>query len=1157
MLGKQLFSFNFLVSFYFFVEHGKNSNLFMTLCYMHTYILMQMDGMRKVVVILLIGAFFMHSVMLLQYDSSNRVTASTLPKFYVDDDFNSTTSGWQSTHFDKIQDAINEAKSGDRIIVYDGLYEENIIIDKGISLFGEDVDNVIIDGGGKDSVVTITASNVDLSTFTIQNSGSNASDAGVKLTSSSEKCRIVENKITDCVFGFYVDRCDDTVFSQNHIYETTNATFFISSDKNTIEYNHIYNNENHGIFLNQSCKDNTIRKNTIYWNGLYGIYLNDRCEDNTISENQVYENENTGIRIEDYVRNSIVSENDVRENSNYGIFVVGSNTVVSDNIACFNQMHGIFLFADDSTTIIDNNASNNKLDGIRLQNSTGSVIATNIIRNNDRHGAYLNYYSIQNKIYDNLFAKNWLNAKDISPDTSQNEWYQSGSATPNIINGPFIAGNYWDDYTGVDENRDGLGDAPYYIEGGNKLDFYPLLYLSPLADAGGPYGGSVFESILFDASKSVDVNQSVNLSSFQWLFGDGTTKTGETVRHFFETPGNYTVEVTVRNNDGGTDTDKTFVIITPDELPPTIDVISQELVTSTSSTLFAIQALITDNVAVENVTISYWMDNASRKQTAIMDDTGSDIFEKTIILSESFDTFYCFITAVDASGNSADSKRPFAVFSSDTQVNVSQTINFDASESFDLDGEIISYEWDFGDGITKTGVKTTHVFSADGQYTVTLTVTDDDGNIDEAKKRISVQAAIPLLAGYETVLVVNNKGILSNNLTSPFMCYDTSGDGVFDLFVDPNGEITFISVVILDEEEVFLLSVDDLVGPDFLWMPRSNEIRWVNPVTPTVSKENVAIDYQSEEAVLTITVEESGWIWMDIEDSLYPDASLKTLNDVTNKKSVSDEFIWREDDQIYVLCRTVKTSTTYQLVFENIFPQITASFTPGDSGIIDEYNQVITISYNVPVSIEYATFNGVTVHDKIEQLDEKTFRYIPVGYWDDGTYTFTADVEAVYGSKFSTDSATYFYFQYAEPPQPSFIEQYGLMLVLISIVLGGGLFYGVCRFKGLSFDSYVYLKNRKLFPFVKPVILGPMSVTVDKGQVSKAEFYVDGALKETISEEPFVWQWNERGFLNHSVEAKVFDTNGKSLSSGEMSVFIINPFKWTPSAVDSVDKKEE
>ena len=58
------------------------------------------------------------------------VDADPLPKFYVDDDYNSGTPGWQVNHFDSIQDAINAAAEGDTIKVFEGTYSENIVINK-------------------------------------------------------------------------------------------------------------------------------------------------------------------------------------------------------------------------------------------------------------------------------------------------------------------------------------------------------------------------------------------------------------------------------------------------------------------------------------------------------------------------------------------------------------------------------------------------------------------------------------------------------------------------------------------------------------------------------------------------------------------------------------------------------------------------------------------------------------------------------------------------------------------------------------------------------------------------------------------------------------------------------------------------------------------
>ena len=72
------------------------------------------------------------------------------------------------------------------------------------------------------------------------------------------------------------------------------------------------------------------------------------------------------------------------------------------------------------------------------------------------------------------------------------------------------------------------------------------------------------------------------------------------------------------------------------------------------------------------------------------------------------------------------------------------TVTFNGSGSYDLDGTIVSYEWDFGDGSpTELTASTVHPYVAAGTYLATLTVTDDDGGTDDATVTIVVTSGEP------------------------------------------------------------------------------------------------------------------------------------------------------------------------------------------------------------------------------------------------------------------------------------------------------------------------------------------------------------------------------------------------------------------------------
>ena len=118
-------------------------------------------------------------------------------------------------------------------------------------------------------------------------------------------------------------------------------------------------------------------------------------------------------------------------------------------------------------------------------------------------------------------------------------------------------------------------------------------------------------------------------------------------------------------------------------------------------------------------------------------------------------TYLYSVSAIDDAGNESNlsatlqvitptpsgNQSPTAVISANPQSGMTPLdVDFDATTSFDPDGTILTYGWDFGDGNTDTGTMTSHTFNTPGTYNVTLTVTDNDSNIATETTTITVDA---------------------------------------------------------------------------------------------------------------------------------------------------------------------------------------------------------------------------------------------------------------------------------------------------------------------------------------------------------------------------------------------------------------------------------
>jgi parallel beta-helix repeat protein len=344
--------------------------------------------------------------------------------------------------FSTIQEAINAANKGDTIFVRNGTYYENVLVNKSISLIGEDRIATVIDGNQKGTVMRVTSDNITIMQFTIRNSSYyHYLDSGIFLNGSRNNV-IQANEIQNNLVGLCVFGSSDNEISDNNMSHNEEDIWIENSSKNAIWKNSM-TNSGRGLEVLWSS-DNYISQNVIAENG-DGICL-DVSSNNTISLNNVLDSV-IGIWILENSSCNIISGNNITDNiaNDDGIYYVG--IYLSDN-ASYNTMCG-------------NTIANNDI-GLYLDSSSNNSIVENSVANN-LYGMYLSTESSNNRIYHNNIV-----------DNNQQVYIFDFSYADFLDNGYPSGGNYWSDYSGADANSDGIGDSPYVINANNQ-DNYPLM----------------------------------------------------------------------------------------------------------------------------------------------------------------------------------------------------------------------------------------------------------------------------------------------------------------------------------------------------------------------------------------------------------------------------------------------------------------------------------------------------------------------------------------------------------------------------------------------------------------------------------------------------------------------------------------------------------
>jgi len=196
--------------------------------------------------------------------------------------------------FVSIQGAINAAENGSIIIVPSGTYHEHVVINKTISLVGENVSTTIIDGSNGGTVVRITVNNVTISGFTVQNSGWGWYRSGIE-TQHANNCRIVNNVLFHTCHNIRLNGSRDCLIAGNkidHINQMGYGIRLTESINCTVSNNFVAKNIGGIVFENSSnciAFGNNVTRNSD------GIRLYSSSSSNQIFENNVFNNSYCGM----------------------------------------------------------------------------------------------------------------------------------------------------------------------------------------------------------------------------------------------------------------------------------------------------------------------------------------------------------------------------------------------------------------------------------------------------------------------------------------------------------------------------------------------------------------------------------------------------------------------------------------------------------------------------------------------------------------------------------------------------------------------------------------------------------------------------------------------------------------------------------------------
>ncbi|MBC7081289.1 MAG: PKD domain-containing protein [Thermoplasmatales archaeon] len=547
-----------------------------------------------------------------------------------------------------------------------------------------------------------------------------------KISSLSFKESEINISVSE-IYKIYVENSKISIFNSsiknldakecNSYIERCNLSGNLSLYNGKIELNNsiFYKNEN--ILFNFSYV--SIRNSIFNWNNISKFTgANGSLRDSIIANNSI------GLLVE----NSTLSLTNITGYKN-GIGIYLNSSYCEIYYGNFSE-NNISIFVDGWNNTIEKILIHHNKKGILLYGNNNTVKNCSFWRNEIGIEAYGS-----NKIYSNNFVYNWKNAIE----KGNNSWNLTYP----------VGGNYWHDYLGKDfmkgekqniSGKDEIGDTPYQING--SYDFYPLIEKcntaalipneKPIAKFYFyPSFPSSFENIMFFDS-SYDENGEDDIISWTWDFGNGIRSNERNPIHNYTVPGNYTITLTVK--DKSNETGAFSINISIKNTPPYADFSFKE----NPKSYEIVEFNASNSYDLDGYIVNYTWDFGDGSNGY-----GNISYHKYIKPG----IYKVKLVIIDNNGSKKEKEKEIEIINrepsadfiySPEKASPGEEMEF-TDLSTDMDGEIISYIWNFGDGTFSYEKNPTHAYEKPGEYEVTLIVKDDYGAIASIKKTITVK----------------------------------------------------------------------------------------------------------------------------------------------------------------------------------------------------------------------------------------------------------------------------------------------------------------------------------------------------------------------------------------------------------------------------------